>query len=181
TAGIWRGRRFAGLRRRAGSRWPLFSGARRRDSACGLTSPGAAQGPRLSWTIYGVSTAQFGHRRAGFLDRCFAAAGVEHVGDPVGDLFELALLEAARRAGRGADADAAGHHRRPRVVRHGILVDRDVRLAERGVGIFPGDVLVGQIEQEEMIVGAAAHDAVIALDEPRAHGPGVHDHLLLVV
>src|SRR5688572_2805739 len=90
--------------------------------------------PRLfadtSRTIHRVPTAQFVHRRARFFDGRVTTVGVEHVGDPVSDLLELALLEATRRASRRTDTDAARHHRRARIVGHRVLVHGDVRLAE---------------------------------------------------
>src|SRR3954468_18272393 len=88
-----------------------------------LTTDGQGpQGPRSSWTIYGVAPAQLRHRGTRLVDGRLVAVGVEHVRDPVGDLFELRLFEPARRACGRADADAAGHHGRARIVRHRVLV-----------------------------------------------------------
>ena len=50
-----------------------------------------------------------------------------------------ALAHAARRHRRRADADAAGHHRRIRIERDGVLVDRDAGLAERRFGDLAGE------------------------------------------
>jgi hypothetical protein len=65
------------------------------------------------------------------------------------------LFEAARGGRRRTDADAARDHRRSRIVRDGIFVDRQMRSAECRIGVFAGDVLVGEIDQEQVVVGAA--------------------------
>ena len=75
-----------------------------------------------------------------------------------GELRDLRFLEATRRDRGRADADAAGDHRRARIVRHRVLVDRDVSTAERGVRFLARHVLVGQVDQEQMVVGAAGDD-----------------------
>src|SRR4051794_24426819 len=46
-------------------------------------------------------------------------------GDDLADLGEVVGLEAARRQGRGPDAQARGDRRRARVERDGVAVDRD--------------------------------------------------------
>src|SRR3546814_4980301 len=58
---------------------------------------------------------------------------------------------------------AARHEGRPRVVRDGVLVDRDVRAAERRVGVLARVSPADQVEQEKVIVRAARHDAVAAV------------------
>ncbi len=45
--------------------------------------------------------------------------------------------KAAGRERRGADAKARGHHRRTRVVRHGVAVDRDVDVVGRSSACLP--------------------------------------------
>src|SRR5690606_38162120 len=51
---------------------------------------------------------------------------VEHVADPAGQRHAIVFLVAARSHRRGADAQAGGDEGLLRVVRHRILVDRDV-------------------------------------------------------
>ena len=118
--------------------------------------------------------------RARASDGRLVAHAVEHVGDPVADLPRLRFPEAAGRDRRRADAQAARHERRPRVVRHGVLVDRDVRAPERRVGILARVVLADQVEQEQVVVGAAGDDAVAAVLQRLRHRARVLDHLPLV-
>ena len=95
-------------------------------------------------------------------------------------LARLGLGEAARGHRRRAQADAARDHRLFRVVRDGVLVDRDVRLAEHRLGFLAGDALGAQIHQHHVAFGAAADDAQAALLQRLGHRLGVLDHLLLV-
>src|SRR5574340_117118 len=83
---------------------------------------------------------------------------VEHVGDQVGELLGFDFLEAARGHRRGADADAAGDEGLLRVVRDGILVDRDVGAAQERLGFLAGKVLGAQVDQEDVALGAAGDD-----------------------
>ena len=106
---------------------------------------------------------------------------LEHVAHQVREQLGFELLHAARRHRRRADADAARDERLLRVVRHRVLVDRDVRLAERGLGVAPGQVLRAQVDQEEMAVGAPGDDAKAALVHDFRHHARVVEHLLLVV
>ena len=73
--------------------------------------------------------------------------------------FHLGFAHPARRDGRRADADAAGDHRRILVERNRVLVDRDAGLAERGLGDLAGDALGEDVDQHQVIVGAAADQA----------------------
>ena len=82
-------------------------------------------------------------------------------------LAALGLAEAAGGDRRRADAQAAGDKRRARIVRHRVLVDGDVGAAQRRIGRLAGDALLDQVDQEQVIVGAAGDDVVAARDEAR--------------
>ena len=75
------------------------------------------------------------------------------------DLIHLGFAHAARRHGRRADANAAGDHRRVLIERDRVLVDGDAGLAERGFGDLAGDAFREDVDEHQVIVGAAAHDA----------------------
>ena len=83
----------------------------------------------------------------------------------------LGFLEATRGDRRRADAQAGGHERRSRIVRHRVLVDRDVRAPERGFRVLAGDVLADQVDEEQVVLGAAGDDLVAALDASPSPSP----------
>src|SRR5512138_2315819 len=112
--------------------------------------------------IYGEPTSDLLHLRSHFGDRGVAAVFIEHIGDPIRELDDLAFAKAARRHRRRADAKPARDERAPRIVRHGVLVHRDVRTPECSIRLFTGDVATDQIEKEQMIVSAARYDLVTA-------------------
>src|ERR1700730_17245307 len=60
----------------------------------------------------------------------------KHLGDERADLAHFRFLEAARRDGGRAQADAAGVERRVAVERNGVRVDRDPRAVERLLGLL---------------------------------------------
>ncbi len=93
----------------------------------------------------------------------------------------LNVIADAKTKGRGADADAGGDERALRIVRHGVLVHRDVRRSERRVGGLAGQPLLHQADQHQVVVGAAGYHVVAAPDEHLGHRLGVADHLRLVV
>ena len=67
---------------------------------------------------------------------CPSKAGLQRLGDDVGDLAEVLVLEAAGGQRRRADPQARGDHRRTRVVRDGVAVDRDADLVEAVLGLL---------------------------------------------
>ena len=130
--------------------------------------------------IDGEPPAELQHTPAHRLDHVVIADVVQHVAHPVRELHGLGNAEAARGDRRRADAQAAGHRRRTRVVRHGVLVHRDVGLAQRRVGIGAGVGLADQVDQHQVVVGAARDDVDAALDEGARHRARVVHDLLLV-
>src|SRR5262245_33565052 len=131
--------------------------------------------------VDGMAPAERDHRIAHAPDRGVVAHRVEDVGDQAADLARLVETEAARRDGGRPDPEAARHEWRARVVRHGILVHRDVRMAERRVGVLAGIGLADEIQQEQVIVRAAGYDAEPAVLERLRERARVRDHLPLVL
>src|SRR5579859_2146832 len=129
---------------------------------CPAAGPHAQYSDGLPAAVNREPLAQRHDFAAHALQRRLIAHVLEHVCDPVGHLLHFGLLEPARRRRRRSDAKSAGYRGRARVVRNRVLVDGHVRAAERRVGILAGDVLVDQVEQEEVIVGAARNDLVAA-------------------
>ncbi len=70
---------------------------------------------------------------------------VEYVADPVRKLLALSDTEPARGHGGGADTQSAGDGGLVWVVRHRVLVDSDIGLAERGLGILAWPVIPRRI------------------------------------
>src|SRR5580700_3491795 len=105
------------------------------DSAWGGPTPVPTH-TEVRSAIHGKSPTYFHHLGAHALDRRFIAQGIEHIGDPIRQLPDFGLLEAAGRHGGGAYAQSAADGGRPRIVGHRILVDGDVRPAERRVRIL---------------------------------------------
>ncbi len=147
-------------------------------SACGLAATTAAF--------------LFNQRRPGSAGRIrrpgpdpFADLGivdiVEDVADPASQFSALALAETASGHRWGADADAGGDERALRIVRHSVLVHRDVRRSERRVGGLASQPLLHQADQHQVVVGATGNHVVAAPDEHLGHRLGVADHLRLVV
>ena len=91
------------------------------------------------------------------------------------------FAHAARRDRRRADADAARDHRRILIERDRVLVDRDAGLAERRLGHLAGDALREDVDQHQVIVGAAADQAEAGGRQRRGEPLRVGDDLLLVV
>src|ERR1700678_2208215 len=97
------------------------------------------------------------------LDGGLIAHVIENIGDPIRQLLHLRLLEAAGGDRRRADAQSAGYGRGPWIVGHRVLVDRHMGAAQGRIRILAGDVLIDQIEQKQMFVGAAADDLAAGL------------------
>ena len=107
-----------------------------------------------------------GARRAGSARRSRATRAVrsslrglevgrERGGDDVADLGEVVGLQAAGRQRGGADAQAARDHRRPRVERHGVAVDRDADVVQAVLGHLAVELGLAQVDERQVHVGAA--------------------------
>ena len=76
-----------------------------------------------------------------------------------------AVAEAARGGGRRAETDARGDEGLLRIEGHAVLVAGDVRAAERGFRGLAGQLLRAQIDEHQMIVGAAGDDGETGVDQ----------------
>src|SRR5690606_16988632 len=83
--------------------------------------------------VHRVPLAQLEDLPAYALQQNFVLEVVEDVADPAGDLAGFLESEAAGGNSRRPEAQAAGDERGARIVRHGILVDSDVRTSQSGV------------------------------------------------
>ena len=114
-------------------------------SAASRAAPIAGSGSEPG--IEGEARAEFGHFAPDLLfDRGIALGAVggkpvHDLHDPVRDLTELGLPEAARGTRRRAQSDAAGDGRFFRVEGDAVLVDGDMRPSERRIGDVAGDFL----------------------------------------
>ena len=77
------------------------------------------------------------------------------VGNAVRNDFHLVRAHAARRHGRGADANTAGHKGAALFTGNGVLVGRNVYLVKVVLQFLAGTFLVGQVDQQQMVIGAA--------------------------
>ncbi len=87
-----------------------------------------------------------------------APPGVEDVGDPAGQRANLGLGEAARRDGRRAEPQAAVALRglAACVAGQGGAVHGDVRRVQRALGMRGVDASAAQVDEQHVVVGAAA-------------------------
>ena len=98
--------------------------------------------------------------------------------DEVGDLHHLLFLQSARGHRRRAEADAAGFGDRFGVERDGVLVDRDGGLVECLLGLESVDARGTEVNEKDMVVGAAGADRVSEHGEACREGLGIEDDLL---
>ena len=87
------------------------------------------------------------------------AMRVEHFGDHAADLLEFGDAKAARGRRRRAEAKARGDERRFRIERDAVLVAGDARRAPApSPTTLPFEALGPEIDQHQMVVGAAGDD-----------------------
>ena len=98
----------------------------------------------------------------------------------MGNLDHVLLLEAAGGDSRCADAQAAGDKGALRVVRDGVLVGGDVDSVQTLLQILAGDVHVLQVDQDQVVVGAAGYQAEAFIGQRLGKGLRVFDDLLLI-
>src|SRR4029079_2922305 len=83
--------------------------------------------------------------------------------------------------GGGADADAAGLEDGEGVEGDAVFVDGDAGFIEDFLGDLAVEVFRPEVDEHEVVIGAAGDDAVAVLGEAGGEGFGVDDDLLLVV
>src|SRR3546814_8927987 len=82
----------------------------------------------------------------------------QHAADEGAHLLELAAAEAARGRRRRAEADAGSDRRLFRIEGNAVLVAGDARAVEALLGDVAGQPLRPQVDQHEVVVGAAGDD-----------------------
>ena len=92
-------------------------------------------------------------------ERAVVVRRLQRAREQLADDVHLGFAHAARRHRRRADADAARDHRRILIERNRVLVDRDARLAERRLRDLAGDALREDVDEHQVVVGAAADEA----------------------
>src|SRR5699024_8122726 len=63
---------------------------------------------------------------------------------------------------------------------YGVFVDGDVRLRQRRFGGFAGQSTGDEVDQEQVVVGAAGDHIIAPFEEDGGHGAGVVDGLVLL-
>ena len=100
--------------------------------------------------------------------------------DALCDLQHILFHQAASRHGRGADADAGGDERAAGLAGHGVLVDRDVDFIQTVLQHLAGDLQPDQIQQHQMVVGAAGDDLLAALHQGVCQSLCIQYYLMLI-
>lgn len=104
----------------------------------------------------------------------------QHPVDERHDGFHVFLFHAAGGDGGGAHAETAGGEGRLIVEWHHVFVDGDVGFHQGILGLLAIDVFVAQVDEHEVVVGAAGNEVVAAFGEGAGHGLGVFDYLTAV-
>ena len=152
---------------RRSNRWPVLCRASNNwsEAASGQRKP-RVQGARLV---------------ADGAERRLVLRGGERLGDPAGDGDHLLFLHAAGGDGGSADADAARFERGGGVERDAVLVHGDAGLVERFLGDLAVEALRAEVDEHEVVVGAAGDDAEPVAGERGGERRGVGDDLPLIL
>src|SRR5690606_11684628 len=124
----------------------------------GSIAVGAFHGRAVSvtgLTVNGETRRQLVYLRAYGSQVGFILGIVEHVSQQVGGELGFRFLEAASGHGRRTQTDAAGHKGLLRVIRDGVLVDRDVCFAQCDFSVLAGNPLGTQVYQHDVAFRAA--------------------------
>src|SRR5208337_2347078 len=103
-----------------------------------------------------------------------------HRGDPGAYQAHLGLFHAPRGDRRGPDPEAARDKRALGLVRDRVLVHGYAGPAERRLGFQAGDALGCQVEEHEVVVGAAGDEAEAVCQEGFGEDLCILDDLLIV-
>ena len=103
---------------------------------------------------HSVSTSVAHHR-----ERAVVVGRRQRARDQLANRLHLRFAHPARGHRRRADADPARDHRRIRIERNGVLVDGDAGLVERRLGHLAGNPLREDVDEHQVVVGAAADEA----------------------
>lgn len=83
---------------------------------------------------------------------------VENLDDQIADLAEFGFLEAAGRSSRRAEAHTRGDEGLFRIEGNAVLVAGDVGAAKGCLGALASGILLAQVDQHQVVVGAAGDD-----------------------
>ena len=108
------------------------------------------------------------------------AALLDRIDDEVADQAHLGGSHATRRHRRRADPDPGRRVRGLRVERDLVLVDGDADFVEQGLPFTPRDAERQDVDEHEVIVGAAGHEPSAAPCERLGHRRGVLDRPPLI-
>src|SRR5690606_32503664 len=145
---------------------------------------------RFSWTFLPSRIISFRIKREAlchlmhfcpyFFDCCFVFDVFEHSGYIMSDPPHLLLSHPAGGDSGGSDAETAGDERAPALIWNGIFIDGNMGFSERHLCFEPGKAEIGQIEEDEVIIGAAGDKAKALFGKNRCHCLGVLHDLAVV-
>ncbi len=113
-------------------------------------------------------------------EQCLVGAMLQSVRDPVRHVDRVRGVAAAGGHGRGADADPGGDEGRALLVGYGVLVDGNTSPPEDRFCLLAGVVAIREVEQHQVVVGAAGDEVEAPIHEHARHHLGIGEHLLLV-
>src|SRR5690606_27649740 len=102
---------------------------------------------------------------------------VQYISNQVRRQFRFGFFKAASGHGRSTQTHAAGDKWLFWVVRNGVLVDRDVSLAQCFFSHFTGDALGTQVYQHDVAFSATGHDTQTALNQSAGQNVSVLNNL----
>ena len=95
----------------------------------------------------------------------FGSESLDDFVDPMYDFDEILFLISSGGHRRGTDSHAGSLLRGTLFTRNAVLIQRDADLVTLLLQDSTAERLVGQIEQDQMVVCAAGHDLVAQFDE----------------
>ncbi len=93
---------------------------------------------------------------------------------------EIILFESSGRHRRSTYTNAAGLHRRTLLIRNAVLVQSDAYFVACILQILTGEFVVGEIEQEYVIVGTTGYNIISHLDELLRESFAVENNLMCI-
>ena len=103
-------------------------------------------------------------------DGCGIGGMAEGLVQVVADFHHLFLHHAAGGDGGGADADAAAFEDGDGIEGDGVFVRGDAGVVEQLLGVFAGEVVRTQVDEHEVVIGAAADEAVAVVGRAARRG-----------
>ena len=100
--------------------------------------------------------------------------------DPFRHEFHFRLLQASAGNCRSADPDPTGDKSVLRIKWNGILIDCQTGSLQKFFSILAGDILVGQIYEQQVIVRPTGDQIVVMMIKCSSKGLGIFYNLFLV-